>query len=144
MCSHVISRQQPSEQLLHCNHIGLSRLASLFLLSLLFITKELGCCSTKHLRPCFICSEVNSLLRCCSLSTSRVCVETTPDRRSVTPPSLGKLEVMLYLPKHCREWDCFKKKHVYSTHILQNTPVYLNLFLFRIRIRVSIQILMFT
>lgn len=117
MCSHVISHQQPSEQLLRCNHIGLSRLASLFLLSLLFITKELGCCSTKHLRPCFICSEVNSLLRCCSTSTLRVCVERALDRRSVPPPSLSRLEVMLYFPKHCREWDCLQKMcifHIYS------------------------------
>lgn len=130
MCSHVISHQQPSEQLLHCNHIGLSRLASLFLLSLLFITKELGCCSTKHLRPCFICSGVNScLLRCCSMSTSRVCVETTRDRRSVTPPGLGKLEAMLCLPKHCREWDCLKKaciSHTYSpkyTYLFEFVPI---------------------
>lgn len=79
-CIHMSSHMpQPSEQLLHCNHIRLPWLASLFLSSLLFISKELCCCSTKHLRPCFICSEVNSLLRCCSMSTLRIRMESTQD-----------------------------------------------------------------
>lgn len=123
LCSHVISHQQPSEQPLHCNHTGLSRLASLFLLSLLFITKELGCCSTKHLRPCFICSEVNSLLPCCSMSTLRVSVERAPDCCSITPPSLG---VMPHLPKHCRVRHCLRKS-VHIPHMFSKMHLFISI-----------------